>query len=325
MKVLYAGLYWSYGDPAKDLSYEHVNIEAGFRDCAERGLFEVEYFYPDKTRHEMGRKEADQWLFDLVQRGEIDAIFHVAFNDSIDLPHNILQLAKLRGIATMQWDCDASWRFQNWILPRKDLYTHFITTHSGTIPWYESAGMNVIKSQWGGSPLYSRPEDDVEKIYDVSFVGQKHGIRPDLVNAIIGDGIKLDLFGSYWEGYPNWHGYCTFDQMLDVFRKSKICLNFSNPWHVGTSPQIKGRHFEIPQIGGFQLCTPADDLHSYFEFGREIVVAQDERELLQHLHYYLDASDERQEIAEAGYYRMLTDHQWSHRLTETFREVGLLT
>jgi spore maturation protein CgeB len=270
---------------------------------------------------------------ELILTGDYDAVFHVAFNESLDFPESAAKMALKKDIPVIQWDCDASWRFGTWILPRKERVSHFITTHAQTVPWYQKHGMNAIKSQWGGSPLYKNTAVPPE--YDVTFIGQKHGqyngpqgtrfVRAEIVDALMSADIKVDLFGNYWDGYSNWHGYITdFHKMLRVFNSSKICLNLSNPWHVGTMPQIKGRHFEIPQTGGFQLCTPADDLENYFEPDKEIVIVNSIEDMVEKIHYYLEHNDERQAIAQAGNDRMLKDHQWEHRFEQIFKEVGVL-
>lgn len=316
MKILYVGLLYNYGKPAEGFSYEHCNIEAGFKDCAEHGLFEVDFWHPDKAQA-------------VPIATEYDAIFHVAFNETLDLPEGVAKLALRQDIPVIQWDCDSSWRFHHWILPRKDRVSHFVTTHSATVPWYQQQGMKVIKSQWAGSPLYK--SEALEKLYEVSFVGQKHGRMPDgrflrseIVNAFLAAGLPVDLFGNYWDGYERWHGYVVDHQeIVNVFNQSRICLNLSNPWHYGTMPQIKGRHFEIPQAGGFQLCTPADDLESYFVEDKEIVVARSVPELVEKARYYLEHATERETIAAAGHRRMLQEHQWYHRLTDIFKGIGL--
>lgn len=320
MKVLYVGLLYNYGKPEEGFSYEHMNIEAGFRDCAARGMFEVDYWYPDAPKS-IG--QISPYWRDIMHNW--DAVFHVAFNESLDLPEEAAKFALKQDVPVIQWDCDSSWRFPHWILPRKDRVSHFVTTHSATVPWYEHNGLKVIKSQWGGSPLYKN--EPLEKTYDISFIGQKHGRMPDgrflrseIVNAFLAAGLPVDLFGNYWDGYENWHGYIAdYQEIIKVFNQSKICLNLSNPWHHGTMPQIKGRHFEIPQTGGFQLCTPADDLDSYFVEDKEIVVARSVQELVDKARYYLDHTDEREAIAAAGHRRMLQEHQWHHRLESIFK------
>lgn len=324
MKVLYVGLLYNYGKKEEGFSYEHFNIEAGFKDCSERNLFQVDYLYPDSS------DRLEDEAIEMVLSGDYDAIFNVAFNESLDLPEAAAKLALRQDIPVIQWDCDSSWRFEHWIKPRRDRVSHFVTTHSGTIPWYEQNSMKVVRSQWGGSPYYMPRKG--KKVYDVSFVGQKHGqmpngrfVRAEIVDELMKAGIDITLFGNYWDGYANWNGYLTdFNDMIDVFDQSRICLNLSNPWHYNTMPQIKGRHFEIPQAGNLQICTPADDLESYFEDGKEIVIAGSVGDLIDKIKYYLNNEGEREVIAREGHNRMLRHHQWHHRLEAMFKEVGVL-
>jgi spore maturation protein CgeB len=319
-KMLYVGLLYNYGKEAEGPSYEHMNVEAGIRDCVQRGMFEADFWYPDKP---------EGTALDRVLENQYDAIFHVAFNESLDLPEDAAKMALKKGTAVIQWDCDSSWRFNHWILPRKDRVSHFITTHSATMPWYVKYGMNIIKSQWGGSPLYQSSR--ILYQYDASFVGQKHGqmpngkfLRSEVIDAMIAAGISIDLFGNYWDGYKNWHGYQTdFNDIIRVFDTTRVNLNLSNPWHHGTMPQIKGRHFEIPQVGGFQISTPADDLLSYFVEDKEIVIAHSVDELIEKTKFYIEHSNEREKIAKAGNDRMMAEHQWYHRFTKMFQEVGI--
>jgi hypothetical protein len=218
MKLAYVALYHDYGKKEQGTSYETDNLMAGFQAWDNPNV-EVEYFHPD-IEDDMDRLDDDLLTF--------DAIFHVAFNESLDLPEYIARRAIESGKRVIQWDCDASWRFYNWILPRKNRVTDFVTTHSCTVPWYEQAGMRVVRSQWGGSPLYQKQE--LDKIYDVSFIGQKHGIRPQIMEALYQAGIQVHLFGNYWDDYPDWHGYLPdVSAKVKVFNQSKICLNLSNP------------------------------------------------------------------------------------------------
>ena len=173
MKVLYVGLLYNYGKPQEGFSYEHMNIEAGILDCAKRGMFEVECWHPDSPKG-FENHESPYWVDNMHHW---DAVFHVAFNESLDFPEEAAKAAIQKNIPVIQFDCDSSWRFQNWILPRKNRVSHFVTTHSATMPWYQANGMKVIKSQWAGSPLYTQDRELYQ--YDASFVGQKHGQMPN--------------------------------------------------------------------------------------------------------------------------------------------------
>jgi hypothetical protein len=293
------------------------------RDCANQNLFSAQYVYPDDTSN------FENTCLDFILNDQIDLIFHVSFNESYDLPESVAKLALKKDIPVVQLDPDSSWRFSSWVLPRKNRVSHFVTTHSATIPWYEQHGMKVIKSQWAGSPLY-KPDRALYK-YDVSFVGQRHGqmpngkfVRSETINCLLDAGLKVDLFGNYWDGYDSWHGYIKeFADIISVFNTTRVNLSISNPWHFGTMPQIKGRHFEIPQCQAFQLTTPADDLTSYFVDGKEIIVANSVGDMIDKAKFYLENSREREAIALAGRERMLRDHQWSHRFEHIFKEVGI--
>lgn len=316
MRILYCGLKWNYGKKEEGYSYEWNNIEAGLRDVAQNGLCQALIYHPDED----DRLDA----IDIIKLYKVDAVFHVAFNDTFDLPIEVANIALERNIPVIQFDCDSSWRFKDWILPRRNRVSHFVTTHNSTIPWYKSEGLKVIKSQWGCSPFY-KPDFAAPKEYDVTFIGQKHGIRPQIVEALRASQINFRLFGQYWDGYPEWGGYLTsFDDMMKVFQRSKINLNLSNPWHIGTLPQIKGRLFEIPACGGFQLTTPADDTESYYINNKEIVIANSLSDLTEKIKYYLEHEKEREEIALAGYNRSMKDHTWNQRFHDIFQEIGLL-
>lgn len=322
MKLAYVGLKFDYAILQNGDSYEFNNIEAGIKDCANRGMFEASYYHPDVPGEmELLRKSLS----------EITHIIHVEFNDQFDLPEDIALEAIRLGKAVICWSSDASYRFHNWILPRKNRYTHFITTHNDTIPWYKQNGMNVIKSQWGGSPIYIR-DDSLPKIYSISFIGQCHGhgtggkmLRRQIMDAMYNNGVGPDVWGKFWDDptpYEKWHGYAnSWSEMIGIMNSSKIGLNLLNGWAINQLGQIKGRVFEIPQLGLMQLTTTADDLEAYFEPNKEIVIVRTMQELIDKAKYYLNNGSERVKIAEAGYQRMLKEHQWHHRIEKILKEL----
>ncbi len=316
MKILYTGLRYNYGKKEEGDSYEFCNLQAGLHDCAKRGMFELDIWNTDVNND-------INMLLDKVLRNQIDLIFNVAFNDTFDLPEQIAKLALKKDIPVLEWHCDTSWRYQDFTRNRKDRVSYFVTTHPRTMQWFKADGLKAIYSQWAGSPLYIR--EDCEKIYPVSFIGQRHGIRPQIVAALEQSGIECHLFGQYWDGYKNWHGYLPniIPDVVNIFNQTTINFNFSNPWHVGTMPQIKGRHFEIPQVGGFQISTPADGLDQYFIFDKEIIITNSLQELIDKCKYYLDHAQEREIIANASYDRMQKEHQWHHRFEKILKEIGL--
>lgn len=319
IKVLYIGLLYNYGKPEEGYSYEYYNIEHGLKTCQTEDMFDLEIVNIDKDIIEQGVDGASQSLSATIMRYNPDIIIDVPFDDNLCPDLGVLRKAKDGGTKVLSWNCDASWR-QDFILNRKDAYSHFITTHSSTVNWFKKNEMKVIRSQWGASSLYKNHYPKDYK-YDVSFIGQRHSLRGDFIQAINQAGVKVHLFGHYWDGHPDNHGYIDFEEMVNVFNQSKININFSNPFHTGTLPQIKGRHMEIPACGGFQLSTPADDLESYFVNGKEIVVAKDIYGMVQAIRYYLENEEKRESIAQAGYDRTMKDHTWPMRFKQILEEL----
>ena len=87
--------------------------------------------------------------------------------------------------------------------------------------------------------------------------------------------------------------------------------------------QIKGRVFEVPCCGGFLLTQPAENLGEYLAIGKQCAVFDDVEDLVNRVRYYLAKEDERAAVAEAGYRRVIADHQWTQRLGQLFTQAGV--
>ena len=71
------------------------------------------------------------------------------------------------------------------------------------------------------------------------------------------------------------------------------------------------------------MTGPAEDLDSYYEFGKEMVCFHDTRDLIQKIKYYLSHEDERLAVAQAGYERTLREHTYAHRFDDIFQRMQL--
>ncbi len=112
------------------------------------------------------------------------------------------------------------------------------------------------------------------------------------------------------------------DEIIAVFGSSRINLNLSASSRPGAE-QIKGRNFEIPACGGFQLSGYAERLEDFLTIDREIVCYRTPGELVEKVKYYLEHDEERQVIAEAGWARVLRDHTYAERFRTLFKQMGL--
>lgn len=205
-------------------------------------------------------------------------------------------------------------------------FDYFATSDYYMFKQYESEEIkNVIYTPFGFSlAVYKKKE--LDKKYDVSFVGSFSPLRKWLIELLAKEGVKVNVFGSGWgvgEHLP-------VEGIVDVYNQSKINLNLTN----GTSrdigmllnsfrslsaiklnlltkrikEQVRGKHFAINGCGGFQLSYFVPGLNLFYEIDKEIAVYEDIYNLPAEIKFFLNNEDLRTDIANAGYIRSLEDH-----------------
>ena len=105
---------------------------------------------------------------------------------------------------------------------------------------------------------------------------------------------------------------------------SSVCGTSASTSSQPGANQIKGRNFEIPACGGFQLSGVAEGIEEFFEVGKEIVCYRTFDELVEKITYYLSHDDERCAIAQAGYQRVIREHTYKDRFDALFTQMHLL-
>ena len=191
---------------------------------------------------------------------------------------------------------------------------------------YELEGIkNVIYAPFGFNPsIYKKL--DLEKKYDVSFVGAYSPYRRWVISLLRKEGIKVGVFGRFW----NKQSWISQDDMVQIFNQSKINLNLSNAISFDfryllnsltsfeaikqiylikkSKEQIKGRHYEINGCGGFQLSYFVPGLNLAYEIDKEITVFEDPTKIAEQIKFFLNNEDLRNEIALNGYHRSQKEH-----------------
>lgn len=316
-------MQWDYGDRDRGLSFEHVNLWDALRRVP--GI-DARHFDFMAAFQEGGHDAVRSGLLNAVDEFHPHLLFAVLFRD--EMPRDVLaQLRDRSDLTTFNWFCDDHWRFEDFSQHYAPLFNAVSTTALSALPKYRAIGYdNVIKTQWGCNHWLYRPTTK-PVTYDVSFVGQPHGDREQVIAALEKRNIHVNTWGYGW---PN--GRLDQAEMIEVFGRSKINLNLSNasvkprfsvPWS-RQHEQIKGRNFEIPGCGGFQISGRADDLESYFAPGQEIVLFSSRRELVQQTQRYLRDESARERIALAGLRRTLSEHTYERRFLDIFAKLDLL-
>jgi hypothetical protein len=164
---------------------------------------------------------------------------------------------------------------------------------------------------WGfglSEKIYSQMP--VDKNIDVSFVGGIYrSDRKEYLEYLKKNGINITIAGHGTE-----LGSVGHEQMLDIIRRSKICINFTGAVsdkfliHKKLS-QCKGRIIEITFLGSFCLTEAAYGLEMLFTPGQEIDTFQSKEELLEKINYYLNNVENLNKIAAKGQMKAHCAHE----------------
>lgn len=218
MKILYVAMKYDYGEPARGLSFEHHT----FFDALSAMGHEIHYFDFMTLLQERGRDRMNRRLWEVARSEEPDLMFTVLFVDELE-PEVVRRISTELSTVTVNWFCDDHWRFESFSSRWAPCFDWVVTTASSALPKYERIGYaNVIKSQWAcNDHLYRRL--DLPLIHDVSFVGQPHGNRREVIGVLRDAGIDVFTRGYGWED-----GRVPQEEMIRIFNQSRINLNLPN-------------------------------------------------------------------------------------------------
>jgi spore maturation protein CgeB len=333
VKILWVATAYEYGDPELGPSFEEMN----FRSALE-GMGHDTVAFDFLARERASDRDAMNAELERVAADvRPDLAFFFLHEDQIS-PRTIERIGA-RGVPTLNWFADDHWRYERFSRHYARALTWSVTTDPDALAKYRADGLGdrVLLSQWACNRYaYDRVARELE--YDVTFVGQPHGNRRDVVRAIAAAGIDVRCFGNGWEG-----GRVDHAQMVRIFSTSRVNLNLANSstpnptlrMRLGayargrrpdTAPrpsQIKGRTFEVPGSGGFLLADRVAHLERYFDIGHEIAAFSSTDDLIEQLRFWLEHPEERRAVAEAGYRRVRAEHTYDQRFAEIFAAIGL--
>lgn len=333
MRILWIAHAHEYGDPRLGPSFEDIN----FRSALEGMGHSVTAFDFHARELAVGRPAMNDELVRVAREGAFDLAFFFLHEEQIAAA--TIESIGAAGTPTLNWFADDHWRFDGFSRRYAKVLTWSVTTDPDSVTKYEAEGLGdrVILSQWACNRYaYDRTATGLE--HDVTFVGQPHGDRREVVSALEAAGVAVRCYGDGWEA-----GRLDHDEMVRLFGASRINLNLGNSstpqptlrMQLGAMargrridrrprpPQIKGRTFEVPGSGGFLLTDRVPHLDRYFDLGSEIAVFDSTDDLVDQARYWLAHPEERLSVAEAGYRRVRAEHTYDHRFTEIFARIGI--
>jgi spore maturation protein CgeB len=344
MKIIYSGMRNDNYNPKRKGSFEYVNFYLTLKNMP--GVEVVEH--PFDRILKIGKKKWNEELLYIVRRENPDLLFMFMYTDELD-QRVLLEIRKIT--KSVAWFADDYWRFWNYSRYWPPYFSKVVTTYSRAVQWYKDAGYdNVILSQWACNPSVYRPLK-LKKDIDVSFVGQRKSGRAKIVKALQDAGVNIRCFGFGW---PN--GKISQEEMLEIFSRSKICLNLTERkrlWDPSVIARLflkksvnrivpdfhfidnlraylhfptlhtHARPFELAGCGAFVISGWSEDIGNFYKEDEEMVFYKSTDELIEKIRHYLPLRAEREKIAKAGYERTIKEHTYEKRFMNIFREMGL--
>ena len=133
-------------------------------------------------------------------------------------------------------------------------------------------------------------------------------VRPADVDVLLGDYSKAKKI-------LGWEPKISFEQMINIMSKSKMCLSFaSNPNAKEGVTQMKGRTFEVLATGALLVAEYHEGLEDFVEENREAVFFRNKEELVIKLKKLLDKPAIASKLANQGFERYLREHTSKERM-----------
>jgi spore maturation protein CgeB len=246
MKVLYVATKYDYGKQERGYSFEHYNF---YHSLLHMG-HDILYFDFMSLMQEYGREWMNRRLLEVAKAERPELMLTVLFTNELDRAV-VREITENTDAVTLNWFCDDHWRFDNYSRHWAPCFNWVVTTARSALPKYEDMGYrNVIKSQWACNHFLYR-KCDLSLEHEVSFVGQPHGNRREIVQALSDAGIDVKVWGTGWGS-----GRLSQEEMIRIFSQSHINLNLSNASEPVSTPGLRARNLARKWVSGFLSVAP---------------------------------------------------------------------
>jgi spore maturation protein CgeB len=149
------------------------------------------------------RKKVSEELFKQIKKAQgknpLDVFFSLFFDACIST-ETIDKIRSMR-IKTMNFYCNASYQL-DLVSEISTHYDYCLVSEKFRIKDYKQLGANPIYFQEAANPLFYKPYNE-KKIFDVTFVGQAYGERPDIVKYLLENSIDINVFGIGWDQFSS--------------------------------------------------------------------------------------------------------------------------
>jgi len=280
-------------------------------------------FDPQKNMYNYGKKRMNQKFLELVRKEQPDYIFFWLVYDEfyLDTLKNVKKVSLKTKTINFFGDDDTLF----------DSFTRFYSLFfdynliSPQLPpkTYVNEGMKNVFFSFGTNLDNFKPLN-IEKKYDVTFIGTPKKDRYDFIKHLLNNGIDVKIFGWGWDKYPDlknvYFGPLDSEDLVRVANQSKINLSFSKNYF--GEPHLKGRVTEIGACKSFILVEHSPRFLDLFKDKKEIIMFKDEKDLLKKVKYYLKNEKEREKTTRKMYEKIVNNFDLDKELNDFFEKIS---
>lgn len=288
-------------------------------DANLRKIFtQVVTFDPQEEYYKHNKKEMNRRFLEVLKREKPDHLFLWIMLDEFYMA-TLVEIKKIvPRVAITCYNGDDDYKFYNYTMHHFPVIDYFITTQPDYLEVYERFGK---KPFFGcGADIHEFRPMNLEKKYDVSFVGTPKNDRIEYMRHLLKNGIKIAVCGAGWEKHPEFNGShlgeINAEQFVRLINESKINICLSKNYLGGT--HILERFFEINACRSFGLTEYAKGYFPTFKEGTDIVTFKDKDELLEKVKYYLGSESARNKIAENAYKKTIKNFSNEDLIRQAF-------
>jgi spore maturation protein CgeB len=285
-----------------------------YKKKGELAFLEKKKYVRDVWRHYMNRQ-----LFACVKKSKPDVLFVITGN-TIE-PETLWKIRNQTATTLVNVFTDNPFVFMK-RFGSIEAYHYFFVKDTYILTTLKKAGLNnVFYLPQCTNPEIHKPmtlTGGDESVYctDVALIGSMYPYRAKAIEQLVE--FKPAIWGRGWSDSSNPEVKKLYrgkdirgTQKAKAISGAAISLNPHHPLN-----DINGtgsRTFDIAACRGFQLADYKSDIEKLLKIGEEIICYKTIDELKKLIDYYLKHSDERAEIAEAGYRRVMKDHTYDVR------------
>lgn len=202
---------------------------------------------PQRAFIEEHRPKLEQALLRQIEevhrKQRIDVLFSY-FYGAFCRPEVIREIRAM-GICTINWYCNASYQF-HLVQEVAPAYDYCLVPEKFRLDDYRRVGANPIYCQEAANPNICKPYQ-LSREFDVTFVGQKYGDRPEYIRFLLDAGVDVRVWGLGWQPQPQ-VGTASLRRLLRRLKK----LNSADCWRVAA---WKARRLIAPTSPATEMIT----------------------------------------------------------------------